>query len=168
MTRWTKFACTAIAIAIAAPAIAQDSLDTTAVAALPATKSGKIGAPPTGKAQVVFFRPGSLVGAALGCTIYDSGKQIARLGSGKYWVHVAEPGKLLFNTKAENVDQLNMEVEPDETYFVKCNIGAGVMSGRPNISPSGVEEFTKKAKGLKLWEPKGEAAEQLAAGKAAQ
>lgn len=150
-----------LALAAVAPAAAQDAVSADAVAALPATKSGKLAAPAAGKGQVVFYRPGSLMGAALGCTIYDNGKQIARLGSGKYWVHAAEPGKALYNTKAENVDQLNMEIEPGETYFVKCKIGMGVMSGRPNISPATVAEFSGKAKGLKLWEPDGKAKSEL-------
>ena len=139
------------------PATAQ----TADVTTLPATKSGKLTAAPADKAQVVFYRPGSMVGAALGCTIYDNGKQIARLGSGKYWVHQAAPGKTMFNTRAENVDQLTLELEPGETYFIRCKIGMGIAAGRPNISPSTAEEYAAKAKGLKLWEPEGKAAGEL-------
>lgn len=123
------------------------------------TKSGVIGTPAPGKGQVVFFRPGSLMGAALGCTVHEGPAQIARLGSGKYWVAVVEPGKHSYNTEGEAKDVLTLEVEADETYFVKCNIGMGVMSGRANLSPASTEDFAKKAKGLALWKPKGSAAE---------
>ena len=149
------------ALALAAPAaLAQDSA---APAAL-VTKSGTLGTPAAGKGMVVFYRPGSLMGAALGCTVregaQDAEQQIARLGSGKYWVHMAEPGKHAYRTEGEKTDVLNMEIEPGETYFVKCKIGMGIMAGRANISPSDEAEFAKKAKGLKLWEPKEDKAEK--------
>jgi Protein of unknown function (DUF2846) len=118
------------------------------------TKSGELGAPAAGKAQVVFFRPGSIMGAALGCTVHEGDAEIARLGSGKYYVVEEAPGKHEFFTKGEATDRLNLEVESDETYFVKCNIGMGVMSGRANLSPSDRAAFAAKAKGLKMWTPK--------------
>lgn len=143
----TALAATALAVTAAAPtALAQD--------APIVTKSATIGAPPAGMGQIIFFRPGSIVGAALGCTVHEDGKQVARLGSGKYYLVVATPGKHLYNTKAENVDQLTLEVEEGETYFVKCKIGMGVVAGRPNLSPTDRATFEKKAKGMKSWSPK--------------
>ncbi|WP_296612247.1 DUF2846 domain-containing protein [Sphingomonas sp.] len=115
------------------------------------TKSGTLGQPAAGMGQVVFFRPGSIMGAALGCTVHEDDKEIARLGSGKYHVVSATPGKHLYFTKGEATDKLNLEVETGETYFVRCNIGAGIMAGRANLSPSDQATFAKKAKGLTLW-----------------
>jgi hypothetical protein len=115
------------------------------------TKSGGIAAPAAGMGQVVFFRPGSLMGAALGCTVHEGQPQIARLGSGKYYVVPMAPGKHEFSTRGEATDRLTVEVEEGETYFVRCNIGMGVVAGRANLSPSEEAEFAKKAKGLKLW-----------------
>lgn len=115
------------------------------------TKSGTLGQPASGMGQVVFFRPGSIMGAALGCTVHEDDKEIARLGSGKYYVVSAAPGKHLYFTKGEATDKLNLEVEDGETYFVKCNIGAGIMAGRANLSPSDSATFAKKAKGLTMW-----------------
>jgi hypothetical protein len=117
------------------------------------TKSGEIGAPQPGKAQVVFFRPGSLMGAALGCTVHEGAAEIARLGSGKYYVVAAEPGKHEYFTEGEATDRLALEVESDETYYVKCKIGMGVMSGRANLSPADQGAFAQKAKGLQMWQP---------------
>lgn len=48
--------------------------------------------------------------------------------------------------------------KPDETYFVRCAIGMGVMSGRAQVSPSTREEFVGRAKKMKLWEPKADKA----------
>lgn len=117
------------------------------------TKTGQIGTPPAGKAQIVFFRPGSIVGMALGCTVHENDHEVARLGSGKYYVITAEPGKHAFSTRGQAADALNLEVESDETYFVKCKIGAGVVSGAAQLEPSDRASFAKKAKGASQWTP---------------
>lgn len=118
------------------------------------TKSGTLPAPQPGKAQVVFFRPGSIMGAALGCTVHEGEAEVARLGSGKYYAISAEPGKHEYFTEGEVTDKLALEVEADETYFVKCKIGMGVVAGRANISPADRAAFAEKAKGLTMWQPK--------------
>ena len=163
-------AAAGLTLALAASASAQDAAETAAAPAVAAaaavaadtaqapiaTKSGSISAPPAGKAQVVFWRPGTIMGAALGCTVRENEdtNEIARLGSGKYWVHVTDPGKHVFYTTGEATDKLNMELEPDETYFVKCAIGMGVMSGRAQVSPSDRATFAGRAKKMSLWQPK--------------
>jgi len=139
----------ALAFASAAPLAAQAPASTPLT-----TKSGTIGQPPAGSGQVVFFRPGSLMGMALGCTVHEGEAEIARLGSGKYYVVTATPGKHAYSTRGEAKDELRLEVEPGETYFVKCKIGAGIMAGRANLSPADEAEFSKKAQGLKMWERK--------------
>jgi hypothetical protein len=122
-----------------------------------------VSAAPAGKAQIVFWRPGTLIGGALGCTVREGEGteevQVARLGAGKYWVHLANPGKHVFWTTGEAKDRLTMELEEGETYFVRCSIGMGVMSGRAQVSPSDRAAFEKKAKGMKLWAKKDEKAE---------
>lgn len=121
------------------------------------TKSGPLPARAPGKGQIVFFRPGSIMGMALGCTVREGDAEIARLGSGKFYVIDAAPGRHEYVSKGEGTDKLALEIEEDETYFVKCNIGAGIMAGRANLSPSDRDAFAKKAKGLKMWTgPKGD------------
>jgi len=160
-------------IACAMPASAQEAAPTVETAAIPAaapappapapaiiTKSGTIGEAPTGKAQIVFWRPGSLMGMALGCTVREGEGadevEVARLGAGKYWVHTAEPGKHVYYTTGEATDRLNMELEDGETYFVRCSIGMGIMSGRAQVSPSDRATFSGRAKKMKLWDKKDE------------
>lgn len=141
----------ALVIGLAVPAMAQEAAPAAIV-----TKSGTIGEAPADKAQVVFWRPGTLIGGALGCTVREgegaAETEVARLGAGKYWVHLAEPGKHLYFTKGEATDRLNMELEAGETYYVRCAIGMGVMSGRAQLSPSDRDAFAKKAKGMKRWD----------------
>src|SRR3569623_548681 len=114
MTRVHGILVLAAAIGFAAPAYAQEAPSSAVVA--PGsdfepikTKSGTIQAPPEGKAQIVFWRPGTIVGMALGCTVREGtdDNEIARLGAGKYYLHVAEPGKHTYYTTGEATDRLN-------------------------------------------------------------
>ena len=108
-----------------------------------------IGAPPDGKAQVVFYRP-SATGMLIGCTVHDGDPEISHLANGKYFIQVVDPGVHEFWVKSEVKDTLKLEVEAGETYYVKCSIAMGIMVGRPNLSPADKPTFDRKSKGLKL------------------
>ena len=129
------------AAAASAPAIAGDK---------PVRAPVAVPAPPAGQGQVVFYRPGAFVGSAIRCTVREDGRMIGRTGNGRYFVVTAAPGKHSYTTKTEATDTLNVEVEPDETTYVRCKIGMGVMAGRPNLSPSTAEEFAQASAKLKL------------------
>lgn len=119
--------------------------------ALAAEKSpAVIAPPPAGMGQVVFYRPGSIVGMAIRCNVREDGKLIGGLASGKYFVAPMTPGKHMVTTKSEATDTLNLEVEADETQYVMCKIGAGFAAGRPNLSPSDQAAFDAKSAKLKL------------------
>jgi hypothetical protein len=128
-------------------------------AATPAMAAGQapvavaVPAPAPGQGQVVFFRPGAFVGSAIRCTVREDGKMLGRAGNGRYFIVPATPGKHSFTTKTEATDTLNVEVEPDETTYVKCKIGMGVVAGRPNLSPATVEDFTQASVKLKPQDP---------------
>lgn len=124
-------------LVVSAPAAAQD------VKVAPA-----ITAPAPGKGQVVFYRP-SGIGPLIRCTVRENGKMIARVGNGKYYVMAAEPGAHAYTAKTESTDTVRVEVEPDETTYVKCKISMGIMAGRPNLSPSDAAEYAKLGKKLK-------------------
>lgn len=132
-----------VAITFAAAAIAS-------TAAIAADKPGiEIAAPPAGKGQIVFFRTGGQ-GFALGCQVVENGERVSALGAGKYFPHVTTPGPHTYTVSSEAKDVLNLEVEPDETQYVRCKIQMGFMVGRPNISPSTKEEFDRLSHKLKL------------------
>ena len=128
----------ALAIGAAAPAAALDT--PAAAAAAPAAIPG----PPPGKGQVIFWRPGTLVGAALGCGVNMGDQRISALGRGKYFVLNLDPGTHGFNARSEARDDLTLEVEAGETYYVRCTIRMGFMVGRPNLAPSDAAAFNEK------------------------
>jgi hypothetical protein len=140
----------AMAVALAAVSISATIMAPTLAVAAKEKAPVTIGAPSAGKGQVVFYRTGGFVGAAIGCNVREDGKLIGSLGGGKYFVQEFEPGKHIFTTKSEATDTLNMEIESGETYYVRCTIGMGVVAGRPNLSPVQKAEFDEKSAKLKM------------------
>jgi len=103
----------------------------------------RIPAPPTGKGQIVFYRTGTIMGAAMGCAVNEKGQKISSLGSGRYFILVTEPGRHEYTVKSEAKDVLALEVEADETQYAMCRIKMGVMAGRPDLRPATEAEFSK-------------------------
>lgn len=126
---------------VSAPAFAKEKAPKAIVA---------VASPPAGQGQVVFFRPGSMMGMALGCHVREDGRLVGNLANGKYYVQSFAPGKHVFTASSEATDTLNLEVEPGETYYVRCGIGMGVVAGRPNIAPVEKAVFDEKSAKLKL------------------
>lgn len=102
-----------------------------------------IGAPPAGKGLIVFFRPSKMVGAAMGIKITEGETELGKLRNGKYLVLETAPGAHVFG------DDLNLEVEAGETYYVQASMSMGVMSGRKNLAPSDQATFDGLAGKLK-------------------
>jgi len=141
----------AAAIAIAAPVMM--TAPAPALAEKEEAPQLEIPAPPAGKGQILFYRTGSIMGAALGCAVFDvdGSEKISSLGAGKYFIVHSEPGERQFKVKSlEAKDTLTLEIEEDETQFVRCKIKSGFLSGRADISPSSEKEFRKKHKKPKL------------------
>lgn len=113
----------------------------------------EIPAPPEGKGQILFYRTGGLQGKALGCAVFDveGEEKLSSLGGGRYFILESDPGERGFKVKSlETKDTLTLEVEEEETQFVRCKIKMGFLSGRANIAPSSEKEFRKRYKNPKL------------------
>lgn len=131
------------------PAAEQTATEQTA-AEQTGVAAGQIPPPPAGKGQVVFFRPSKLVGAAVSYKVREGETELGKLGNGRYFVHVADPGAHAYDVHSEVRDILNMEIDPGETYYVIGSLSVGVAVGRPNISPSDKAAFDQVAGKLKL------------------
>ena len=135
---YVKFAALAFGIALAgAPAMAKDNAKAAAAVALPKPKPGM--------GQVVLFRPGGM-GGAVKCTVREDGKMVGRVSGNRFYVIDAPAGTHTYTTKTESTDTVNVQVEPDETTFVKCKISMGIMVGRPNLSPATENDFVGERK----------------------
>ncbi len=132
-----------------APAATEQPAAEQPAAAQANVAAGQIPPPPAGKGQVVFFRPSKFVGAAVSYKVREGETELGKLGNGRYFVHVAEPGPHAYDVHSEVRDVLNMEIDPGETYYVIGSLSVGVVVGRPNISPSDKAAFDQAGK-LKL------------------
>lgn len=103
-----------------------------------------VGRPPEGSGQIVFFRPSRFTGAALSFSVREGDEGIGRLGNGRYFVHVTEPGIHEYNISGEVTDTLRLEIEDGETYYVQQTINMGIMMGRPVLTPSDQAAFEER------------------------
>ncbi|MFN3425358.1 MAG: DUF2846 domain-containing protein [Novosphingobium meiothermophilum] len=101
--------------------------------------------PPPGKGQIVFYRTGTIMGAAMGCAVNENGQKISSLGAGRYFILVTDPGRHEYTVKSEAKDVLALQVEADETQYAMCKIKMGIMAGRPDLRPSTEAEFVKSS-----------------------
>lgn len=127
-------------------------VETAAVVATPAAPiaGGLIPAAPADKAQIVFFRPSKMMGAALSFKVREGDVELGKLSNGKYFVVLVEPGAHEYVVHSEAKDVTHMEVEAGETYFVQGSLSMGVLAGRPNLSPSDQAAFEAVSKKLAL------------------
>jgi hypothetical protein len=177
MTPKTLFPAFALAaLFCASPAFAQDAAAAAAPAtqaesvpdpqpmtqaqdapAAPAALSEKvlaaIGAPPEGKALVVFFRPSKFIGAAIGFKVRENEVELGKLKNGSYFVLVVEPGEHTYVVHSEAKDVTRIEAEAGETYFLAGSVSMGVMAGHPNLSPADAAAFEAVLAKLKKTAP---------------
>ena len=145
-----KFAALAISMLLfSAPLLAQESKSADAAPPTAAPRIADMFDPaPPGKGQIIFYRPG---GAGPGCMVREgqgaAETHLSKLTSNRYFVHYADPGAHHYWAKNLTKDDINLEIESGETYFVKCEIAIGLMSSGPDLSPSDADEFERyKAK----------------------
>lgn len=143
-----------VALLVATPAVGQEAASAPTMAPAPTTKIADMFDPaPAEKGQIIFYRPGG-AGGLVGCMVREGEgadeKHLSKLTGNRYFVHLAEPGVHKYWVKSEATDRLALEIEPGETYFVKCTISMGFLVGRPNLSPSDITEFKTKQKKLKV------------------
>lgn len=101
-----------------------------------ADATGHVPAPPAGKGQIVFFREKKFAGSAIIYKVREADAELGQLNSGTWFVHVADPGQHTYSVRSEAEDDLHIEIEPGETYYVIGSVTMGFFAGRPNLSPS--------------------------------
>lgn len=143
----------AAAIEAAAEPTPSEALEPEVAEAGASLAGGLIPAPPPGKGQIVFFREKKFAGSAVRYKVREGEAELGKLGSGTYFVHVADPGAHEYTVHSEAKDVLSLEVEEGETYFVIGTVTMGFMAGRPNLSPSDEATFQGMSGDLKPAKP---------------
>jgi len=122
-------------------------------ASVPAPVTGSIAPPPTGKGQVVFFRPSGFVGMAVWFNVRENGVALGKLSNGTYFVQVVDPGPHTYTAATENKNVLHLEIDDGETYYVRGSTQMGVLIAEADMTPSDQATFEKAFKRMHLAKP---------------
>ncbi|HEX4196341.1 MAG TPA: DUF2846 domain-containing protein [Caulobacteraceae bacterium] len=114
-----------------------------------APNASLIGPPPPGQGQVVFFRSWNILGAAISYIVREDKTELGEVTIGSYFVVPLDPGTHTFTVHSEVKDNLTLEVDAGETYYVQGSVGMGLVVGRPHIVPSDEATFDQMGKKLK-------------------
>ena len=93
---------------------------------------------PDGK--IIFYRRGSLNGAALACPIRYQGNELIELGRSKSFEWPVTAGRYILENKTSSVE---VSVMPGETRYVRCQIKTGFLTGRAELQIVDGTEYTK-------------------------
>lgn len=100
------------------------------------------GTPPSGKGQIVFFRPPKSTNTAV--EVRKDGTGLASLPDGSYFVIAAEPGMHAFTVDTETGEVLTVEVRPGKTHYVRVSHGR-TQDDRPYLSRTNAMAFLDMA-----------------------
>jgi hypothetical protein len=109
--------------------------------AVASSPSADIPPPPAGAATIVFFRPWKFVGGGVGFIVREGTAELGKLRAGKYFVLQVAPGKHTYTVHSEATDNLTIDADAGETYYIEGEIGIGVLVGHPHIKPSEKSSF---------------------------
>lgn len=113
----------------------------------------EIGDPPAGKALIVFYRTWKYPAAANSYTVREGQTPIGVLSAGSYFVAVVEPGLHTYSMRAERRDDMQIEVEAGEIYYVRFELDTGWLLYQPTLAPSEQRLFDEVSAKLRLSEP---------------
>jgi hypothetical protein len=149
-----KSACALIALALAsaAPALAQPT-EPASASASPSAASSAVPPAPADKGQVVFFRKSSFIGMPYWTNVREQDVAYGKLTNGTYFVQTFDPGVHQFKTSVLGKDEIKMQIDPGETYYVQGVITVGVVNTAIVLEPSDAASFEQVFKGMKLAKP---------------
>jgi hypothetical protein len=117
------------------------SAEETTSATIATSETPSVAAPADGTGTVIFFRASRMLGMAIGFKVREKEVELGKLRNGKFFVLQVAPGTHEYVVHSETKDTLVLEVEAGETYYVEGKLGAGILAGRPNLSPSDQAAF---------------------------
>ena len=138
----------ALLVCAAAAPLAQDQTQppaTQTAAAPPLPERAK------GKAVVIVYRPGKLVGKALEPSVFCDDVEVGRMDNDRYIVLLLEPGEHRIHMTQKN-KRVDVKLGAGEVAFIRVRIAMGFMKGRGEPSLADEEDA---AKDLKKMEPLG-------------
>jgi len=138
-------AASALLLSAASAPLAQEQ--TPAPAAPTASAAAPVPARAEGKAVVVVYRPGKLVGKALEPSVFVDDVEVGRMDNDRYIVLLLEPGEHRIHMTQKN-KRVDVKLGAGEVAFVRIKIAMGLMKGRGEPSLADEEDAAKALKGM--------------------
>ena len=110
-------------------------------------------APPPGKGQVVFYRKPLFSLIPFNWIAREGSTEVCEMIAGTYCVAVVDPGTHTYEVHSEVKNDLTLEVDAGETYYVIGGISMGLIVNHPTIAPAQKAEFQSIAGKLKSHDP---------------
>jgi hypothetical protein len=113
----------------------------------------RIDDPPPGKALIVFFRKSEYAGGAISYIVREGQTELGRLSAGSYFVAAVDPGLHTYATHAERRDDMQIQVEAGEIYYVCFELDVGIILYQPTLMPTEEWLFDEQSPRLRLSKP---------------
>jgi len=108
-----------------------------------------LGQPPAGKGQVIFYRKPLFSLIPFNWIVREDKTEICEMVAGTYCIATAEPGTHTYEVHSEVKNDLTLEIDAGETYYVIGGIAMGVIVNHPTIAPATKAEFDAQSPRLK-------------------
>jgi hypothetical protein len=109
--------------------------------------------PPAGQGQVVFYRKPMFSLIPFNWIVREDKTEICEMVAGTYCVAAANPGTHTYEVHSEVKNDLTLEVDAGETYYVVGGIAMGVIVNHPTIAPTPKAQFDALSPRLKVKAP---------------
>jgi hypothetical protein len=90
--------------------------------------------PDGNSALLHFYRPKSMVGAAISYNVKMDDEQLFRAkNNSRQTVRVTRVGLQTIRAKTESKSEIRIDIEPGREYYIRCDMKMGAFVGRPSI-----------------------------------
>ena len=106
--------------------------------------SASIPSVPSGKGRVYFYRPDTMLGAAVTSDINLNGRVVGRSARGSFFYVDENPCNCTASASTEVERQLSFTLAPGETKYIKSTVSMGALVGRINLELVSPGDATKE------------------------
>jgi hypothetical protein len=111
--------------------------------------------PPAGKGQVIFYRKPLFSLIPFNWIAREGTTEVCEMVAGTYCVAFVDPGTHTYEVHSEAKNDVTIEVDAGETYYLIGGISMGLIVNHPNISPAQKAQFDALSAKLKPIAPIG-------------
>lgn len=137
----------------AAAALSLCAWGSSTLAADAAKTPAQLPPPPAGKGEVVFYRKPLFSLVPFNWIAREGKTEICEMEAGTYCIAIVDPGTHTYEVHSEAKNDLTIEVDDGETYYILGGISMGLVVNHPNISPAQKIDFDALSYKLKSIPP---------------